>query len=340
MDSVPTTRRRSSTFDRRTRNASCDGQLLAVALRERGDERRWHGRVTALVPAQIPGRGPDPLRDFSAGRTGALAGGAQQRAETRGSEVVEQESYDAGGGFVDVVHQCSIGRLPGLLKVPAKSRVPTYDAAVTSELDLRHIEIHGHRVGYRTGGSGPVIVLIHGMAGSSATWRYVLPALAERFTVVAPDLVGHGESEKPRGDYSLGSVRERRARSPARVGPRARDLVGQSLGGGVAMQFAYQFPERSERLVLVSSGGLGDEVNLLLRLLALPGASSCSRSACNNWVHDAGVACRGLARRRRTARRPAPRARCGRATDRWPTPRRAPRSCTRCDPSSTSAASA
>jgi pimeloyl-ACP methyl ester carboxylesterase len=160
---------------------------------------------------------------------------------------------------------------------------------VTSELELRHIEIHGHRVGYRTGGSGPVLLLIHGMAGSSATWQYVLPALAERFTVVAPDLVGHGASEKPRGDYSLGAFASGARDLLLALGHERATLVGQSLGGGVAMQFAYQFPERCERLVLVSSGGLGDEVNLLLRMLALPGSEFVLQLGCNDLVHDAGT---------------------------------------------------
>jgi pimeloyl-ACP methyl ester carboxylesterase len=164
---------------------------------------------------------------------------------------------------------------------------------VTSELEVRHVEIHGHRVGYRTGGSGPVIVLVHGMAGSSATWQYVLPALAERFTVVAPDLVGHGDSEKPRGDYSLGAFASGVRDLLLALGHERATLVGQSLGGGVAMQFAYQFPERCERLVLVSSGGLGDEVNLLLRLLALPGSELVLQLGCNDWVHDAGVKAAG-----------------------------------------------
>jgi pimeloyl-ACP methyl ester carboxylesterase len=160
---------------------------------------------------------------------------------------------------------------------------------VTPLVELQHIEIHGHSVGYRSGGSGPVIVLIHGMAGSSATWRLVMPVLAEHFTVVAPDLVGHGESEKPRGDYSLGAFASGVRDLLLALGHERATFVGQSLGGGVAMQFAYQFPERCERLVLVSSGGLGDEVNVLLRLLALPGAELVLPLACTNWVHDAGV---------------------------------------------------
>ena len=116
------------------------------------------------------------------------------------------------------------------------------------------------------------MVLVHGMAGSSTTWKYVLPALAERFTVVAPDLLGHGQSAKPRGDYSLGAYASGiRDLLVALDVPRA-SFVGHSLGGGVAMQLAYQFPERCERLALVASGGLGREVTPLLRAVTLPGA--------------------------------------------------------------------
>jgi pimeloyl-ACP methyl ester carboxylesterase len=165
--------------------------------------------------------------------------------------------------------------------------------SVTSAFEGRHIEIHGHRVGYRSVGSGPVIVFIHGMAGSSATWRFVVPSLGERFTVIAPDLLGHGDSEKPRGDYSLGAFASGVRDLLLALGHEHATVVGHSFGGGVAMQFAYQFPERCERLVLVSSGGLGDEVNLLLRLLALPGAELVLPLACTNWVHDAGVSVAG-----------------------------------------------
>lgn len=138
-----------------------------------------------------------------------------------------------------------------------------------------------------------MILLIHGMAGSSATWRSVMPALAERFTVIAPDLVGHGDSEKPRADYSLGAFASGVRDLLLALGHERATVVGQSLGGGVAMQFAYQFPERCDRLVLVASGGLGDEVNLLLRLLTLPGSELVLPLACNNRFHDAGVTVAG-----------------------------------------------
>jgi pimeloyl-ACP methyl ester carboxylesterase len=135
------------------------------------------------------------------------------------------------------------------------------------------VRIHGHEVRYRIAGEGPAILLIHGMAGSSRTWRDVVPRLAERHTVIAPDLLGHGESAKPEGDYSLGAYASGlRDLVMGVLGIERATLVGQSLGGGVAMQLAYQHPELCERLVLVGSGGLGREVSWLLRLLTLPAA--------------------------------------------------------------------
>jgi len=140
-------------------------------------------------------------------------------------------------------------------------------------LKLRHTTLHGHDVGYRMAGKGPVVVLIHGMAGSSRTWLDVMRLLARDYTVVAPDLLGHGESAKPMGDYSLGAYASGlRDLLAGALGIERATVVGQSLGGGVAMQLAYQHPELCERLVLVGSGGLGREVSWMLRALTLPGA--------------------------------------------------------------------
>jgi pimeloyl-ACP methyl ester carboxylesterase len=134
------------------------------------------------------------------------------------------------------------------------------------------ISIHGHQVAYRSSGHGPAVVLIHGIAGSSATWGGVLPRLAQNHTVVAPDLLGHGESAKPRGDYSLGAYASGIRDLMTALGHDRATIVGHSLGGGIAMQFAYQFPERCERLVLIASGGLGKEVSPILKAITLPGA--------------------------------------------------------------------
>jgi pimeloyl-ACP methyl ester carboxylesterase len=133
------------------------------------------------------------------------------------------------------------------------------------------MELHGHRVMYRMAGSGPPVVLIHGMVNSSRHWEAVARRLASDYTVIAPDLIGHGDSATPRGDYSLGAHAAAIRDLLAVIGIDRATIVGHSLGGGVAMQFFYQFPQRTERLGLISSGGLGHRVSPLLRVAALPG---------------------------------------------------------------------
>ena len=134
--------------------------------------------------------------------------------------------------------------------------------------------MHGRRVIYRVAGSGPPVVLIHGMLNSSSHWQSVALDLAREYTVLAPDLIGHGDSAAPRGDYSLGAHAASIRDLLAAIGIDRATIVGHSLGGGVAMQFFYQFPQRVERLVLISSGGLGQQVSPMLRSAALPGVSA------------------------------------------------------------------
>jgi len=161
----------------------------------------------------------------------------------------------------------------------------------TSDFATEHdLVLHGHRVSYRTVGSGPVVLLIHGIAGTSEQWADVAPMLAERFTVVAPDLLGHGHSAKPQGDYSLGAYAVGMRDLLIALGHRRATMVGHSLGGGIAMQFAYEYPVFCERLVLVSSGGLGREVHPLLRAATLPGAELVLPLLANDRVLGAGEA--------------------------------------------------
>src|SRR5215208_3666437 len=159
-----------------------------------------------------------------------------------------------------------------------------------ADVSTCEITLHGNRVSYRCGGSGPLLVLIHGITSSSASWESVLPALAQHFTILAPDLLGHGQSDKPAGDYSLGShaclVRD----LMLTLGHEHGTIVGHSLGGGIAMQVAYQFPELVGRLVLVSSGGLGREVSLFLRAVTLPGAELVLPLIASRAVLDTGTA--------------------------------------------------
>jgi pimeloyl-ACP methyl ester carboxylesterase len=154
---------------------------------------------------------------------------------------------------------------------------------------MQHVTIHGHDVAYRKLGDGPAILLVHGMAGSASTWRHVAPALAQHATVIAPDLPGHGRSENGGGDYSLGSFASTLRDLLVALGHERVTIVGQSLGGGVAMQFAYQYPERCDRLVLVGSGGLGQDVHLLLRALSFPGAEYVLALAAAEPVRNAGT---------------------------------------------------
>jgi len=165
------------------------------------------------------------------------------------------------------------------------------------EIESREIELHGHTVSYYIAGEGPVVGLIHGITETAETWREVMPRLARHYTVVAGDLIGHGRSAKPRGDYSLGAYASGMRDLMGALGFDRGTVVGRSLGGGIAMQFAYQYPEYTERMVLVSSGGLGRTVHPLLRAATLPGSELVLPLIAPAWAVRAGQSVgRGLAR--------------------------------------------
>jgi len=155
------------------------------------------------------------------------------------------------------------------------------------EFDEWQIELHGRRAFYRIAGEGPAVVLVHGMLNSSSHWQSVALRLANDHTVIAPDLIGHGDSAAPRGDYSLGAHAASIRDLLTALGIERATMVGHSLGGGVAMQFFYQFPARVERLALISSGGLGHEVSPMLRTAALPGVSAALSLAAHPRLLDA-----------------------------------------------------
>lgn len=150
--------------------------------------------------------------------------------------------------------------------------------------------IHGYRRAFIRAGDGPALLLLHGIGDSSTAWRDLVPVLAEDHTVIAPDLLGHGRSAKPRADYSVGAYANGMRDLLSVLDVDRVTVIGHSLGGGVAAQFAYQFPERCERLVLVACGGVAKDVSSTLRvatlpmaevvlpLLGLPGAGLATRS--------------------------------------------------------------
>lgn len=146
------------------------------------------------------------------------------------------------------------------------------------------VTIHGHELSYFDGGSGPAVLFIHGILGSYAQWSHLIDRMDETQRVIVPDLFGHGESAKPVGDYSLGAHAGTMRDLLDRLGIDRVTVVGHSLGGGIAMQFYYLFPERVDRLVLISSGGLGREVNAVLRSATLPGAELVLPVIASEWV--------------------------------------------------------
>ena len=165
------------------------------------------------------------------------------------------------------------------------------DGVAETVVRRAEVTLHGHRISYREAGDPalPVLLLVHGITSSSATWDPVIPALAEHVHVIAPDLLGHGESAKPRADYSLGALASVLRDLLAFLGHDRAAVVGHSLGGGVALQFAYQYYQFCERMVLVSSGGLGREVSLALRAATLPGAELVLSVIASSHVRDAGL---------------------------------------------------
>jgi pimeloyl-ACP methyl ester carboxylesterase len=168
--------------------------------------------------------------------------------------------------------------------------MPSIDASFST---VQRVSVHGREVSYLEAGDGPLLLLIHGMAGTARNWETVIEPLALHNAVVAPDFPGHGDSAPGGGDYSLGSLASGLRDLMIALGRDRATLVGHSLGGGVALQFAYQFPEMVERLVLVSSGGLGPEVGAILRAAALPGADLFLRATAapgtiaGNWLTGA-----------------------------------------------------
>jgi pimeloyl-ACP methyl ester carboxylesterase len=164
-------------------------------------------------------------------------------------------------------------------------------------VETLEVTLHGHRQRVLVAGTGPALLLVHGIVGSLSTWAEVVERLAGAHTVVAPDLRGHGGSAGGPGDYSLGAHASGLRDLLDVLAIDRATVVGHSLGGGIAMQFGYQHPERTERLVLVSSGGLGREVGPLLRAASLPGSGVVLAATCRPRLVRAVV--RGLGGLRR-----------------------------------------
>jgi pimeloyl-ACP methyl ester carboxylesterase len=144
----------------------------------------------------------------------------------------------------------------------------------SERVDSRLVTVCGRQVAVTVAGYGEPLLLLHGLGGTRATWRHLIDALARSYLVIAPDLAGHGDSEDAGGDVSLGAQANNLRDLLVALGHHRVSVIGHSLGGGVAMQFAYQFPERVGRMVLIGSGGLGPELTVMLRAAILPGSQT------------------------------------------------------------------
>src|ERR1700712_4328930 len=156
--------------------------------------------------------------------------------------------------------------------------------------EVQFVTIHGHQRAYVKMGEGPALLLLHGLGCDHTTWSPIIHDLARHFTVIAPDLLGHGVSAKPRADYSVGGYANGMRDLLTVLNIDKVTVVGHSFGGGVAMQFAYQFPERTERMVLVAPGGLGPEVTPIIRAVGLPGFKSAMALLTLPGIRHVGLA--------------------------------------------------
>jgi pimeloyl-ACP methyl ester carboxylesterase len=160
-----------------------------------------------------------------------------------------------------------------LLRFPQRS-TPSESAgpAGPQSYEVQYRTVHGHKRAFVLAGRGPALLLIHGIGDCSDTFRELIPELARDHTVIAPDLLGHGRSDKPRADYSVAAYANAMRDLLSVLDIDRVTVVGHSLGGGVAMQFAYQYPDRCERVVLIGTGGVSQEVHPILRMISAPNA--------------------------------------------------------------------
>ena len=128
-------------------------------------------------------------------------------------------------------------------------------AAFAQDATVKQTEIYGQKIYYLEAGSGPDVILLHGLGADRSSWSATVPALAAKYHVYAPDQVGFGQSDKPAMNYRVGTLVDFLDAFYKKAGITRATLVGNSLGGWVAMDFALAHPDKVNRLVLVDSAG-------------------------------------------------------------------------------------
>jgi pimeloyl-ACP methyl ester carboxylesterase len=119
----------------------------------------------------------------------------------------------------------------------------------------KQVLVYGQKIEYLEAGTGPTVILLHGLGGNKENWRFTIPALAARFHVVAPDQLGFGASDKPMIDYRPATLTDFLDEFMRKLSIPKATIVGNSLGGWVAADFAIRYPAEAERIVLLDAAG-------------------------------------------------------------------------------------
>ena len=148
----------------------------------------------------------------------------------------------------------------GLLCLFSSFSASAYANPSNATVDSRTAEVDGVQLHYLTAGKGPALILIHGYAETSRMWRPIIPLLAERFTVIAPDLPGIGDSATPANGLDLKTAATRMHALARSLGVAKARVVGHDIGLMVAYAYAAQYPSEVEKLVLMDAflPGVGD----------------------------------------------------------------------------------
>ena len=141
---------------------------------------------------------------------------------------------------------------------------------MTNNISGKNMKINELDVHYFTGGHGDPLVVIHGGGDGARAWMKNIAELSENYTVYVPDLPGYGHSQPIDGDYYIAEMVEFVDEFTRNLGLKSFHLVGHSLGGGIALNYALKFPHKIVKLVLVSSMCLGREIALWVRVLSVP----------------------------------------------------------------------
>jgi len=141
-----------------------------------------------------------------------------------------------------------------------------------ARMEDRYVTVQGYRTRYWDEGAGEPLLLVHGLGSSAESWLFNVEGLAKHYRVLVPDIIGFGKTDKTTNPAELSLARAARflAGFLETQGVSKAHVVGNSMGGIISLQFAVDYPQMVNRLVLVDPAGFGEDVHISFRLQALP----------------------------------------------------------------------